>query len=416
MKLYSELDANNNYLRNAKLKGKGGNLLMIDADNNIVASDVEAIEALPLIEADLVYDAKVTSNGDIETELISFAINGSHDYNLAKIKINQTIGLFANGNDEEPTAEITSISYGLYSKTNAIVNEQTIDAEYIDFQSNLADTILELRIVGHNNSYELFSTYELLQRKLKAGDGVTITREVSSKGVFDIISATGSSADYSAQMAWVNAQMAGQLQEAANNLFSVATTAIGDSYWADEANSTTLDVTVTVKFDGANVQPDNHNAIIAAGWASSATGVYTKSVTGASGSVAAQAFNYTPQSGTYQGVAVTKNSTAKSITVKYPAYYGFSDSEIDVAGSFENPLTRITAKLTQTADLNNGTGSAAHLYILTHSTATATQSGNNILQTPQNVTLHGTTYKLYKSTNSAAAGGKFGDVALTINI
>lgn len=416
MKLYNELDANNNFLHNAKLKGKGGNLLMIDANNKIVASDVEAIEALPLIEADLVYDAKVTSNGDIETELISFAINGSHDYNLAKIKINQTIGLFANGNDEEPTAEITSISYGLYSKTNAIVNEQTIDAEYIDFQSNLADTILELGIVGHNNSYELFSTYELLQRKLKAGDGVTITREVSSKGVFDIISATGSSADYSAQMEWVNAQMAGQLQEQANAKFSVATTASGESYWADEANSTTLDVTVTVKFDGANVQPSNHDAIIAAGWESNATGVYTKSVTGASGTVDAQAFNYTPQSGQYQGIAVTKNSAAKSITAKYPAYHGFSATAIDPA-NYSGGLIRITAKLTQTADLNNGTGAAAHYYILTHSTATATQSGNNILQAAQSVTVNGMSgYKLYVSTNSAAAGGKFGDVALTINI
>ena len=160
----------------------------------------------------------------------------------------------------------------------------------------------------------------------------------------------------------------------------------------------------------------NLDAIVAAGWSNSATGVYTKELTGASGSIAAQAFTYTPQSGTYQGITVSKNSAAKSILAKYPAYYGFSATEINPA-NYNGELTRITAKLTQTADLNNTTGSAAHLYILTHSTATATQSGNNILNAPESVTLNGMSgYKMYVSTNSAAANGKFGDVALTINV
>lgn len=219
-----------------------------------------------------------------------------------------------------------------------------------------------------------------------------------------------------AQANWINSKMQAELGAEATAKFTLTQTNTALSRYTDTDAEITISTTVTVKFDGENVLPDNHNAIIAAGWTNSNIGVYTKSVTGATGSVAAQAFSYTPQSGTYQGIAVTKNSAAKSITVKYPAWHGFSADEIDVNNSFENLLTRITAKLTQTADLNNTNSSAAHYYILTHSTATATQSGNNILNAPQNVTYQDTTYKLYKSTNSAAAGGKFGDVALTINI
>ena len=260
-----------------------------------------------------------------------------------------------------------------------------------------------------------------LQRAKLQGTGGNLLKiddnnQIVDSGISASEIGSGTSADYSTQMAWVNAQMQGELQEQANSLFSVTTNASGENYWADVVNSTTLTVTVTVRFDGANVQPDNHDAIVAAGWSNSATGVYTKELTGASGSIAAQAFTYTPQSGTYQGITVSKSSAAKSILAKYPAYYGFSATEITPA-NYNGELTRITAKLTQTADLNNTTGSAAHLYILTHSTATATQSGNNILNAPESVTLNGMSgYKMYVSTNSAAANGKFGDVALTINV
>lgn len=219
-----------------------------------------------------------------------------------------------------------------------------------------------------------------------------------------------------AQAAWVTAKMQAELGTEANARLTLAQTNTPLTRYADTDAAITVSTTVTVKFDGANVQPDNHDAIVAAGWSNSATGVYTKELTGASGSIAAQAFTYTPQSGTYQGITVSKSSAAKSILAKYPAYYGFSATEITPA-NYNGELTRITAKLTQTADLNNTTGSAAHLYILTHSTATATQSGNNILNAPESVTLNGMSgYKMYVSTNSAAANGKFGDVALTINV
>ena len=223
-----------------------------------------------------------------------------------------------------------------------------------------------------------------------------------------------------AQAAWVTAKMQAELGTEANARLTLAQTNTPLTRYADTDAAITVSTTVTVKFDGANVQPDNHDAIVAAGWSNSATGVYTKELTGASGSIAAQAFTYTPQSGTYQGITVSKSSAAKTINVVYPSWYGFVDS-----ATFDNSriseLTRIVSNRTDTADLTNTLQTSGYFWILTHNSATATQLGSNILNAPQTVTINIggftlTNYKLYISTNSAAAGGKFGDVVIRINI
>jgi hypothetical protein len=81
--------------------------------------------------------------------------------------------------------------------------------------------------------------------------------------------------------------------------------------------------------------------------------------------------------------------------------------------------------LQQVADLVNNTGGVAYYWILTKSTATATQLGSTILNPPipnksftstQNPSITMTGYNLYISTLNCAAGGKITNVTLTINI
>lgn len=225
-----------------------------------------------------------------------------------------------------------------------------------------------------------------------------------------------------AQATWINAKMQAELGAEATSKLTLVQTNTTLTRYADTDAEITISTTITIKFDGTNIQPDNHDAIIAAGWTNSAIGVYTKSLTAANGTIATQAFNYTPQDGIYQGIAVTKSSATKSINVVYPAWHGFVDTNnISNANTQITNLARIVAKLTQTTDLNNQLSDSGYYWILTHNSATATQLGSNILDAPQNLTIsiNGFTlngYKLYVSTKSAAAGGKFGNVALTINI
>jgi hypothetical protein len=230
----------------------------------------------------------------------------------------------------------------------------------------------------------------------------------------------------SAALVWADQQRTAGIAEEARAKFTVSTAVTGNSRVADTAATTTMTVTVTTKFDGVNVDCD----ATPSGWTRTATGAYTKTLANAaSGSIAAQPFTYTPPaSSPYAGIVCTKSSEAKSIVVTYPAWYGFVASTDASPGNIIQiiaSLTRRTSKLTQTADLTNGLETAGYYWILTHSTASATQSGNNILRavvsgrefpSPNDIGITLTGYNLYISTNSASAGGKFGDVALTINV
>lgn len=253
----------------------------------------------------------------------------------------------------------------------------------------------------------------------------TLNENAGSAGIDDDVvdaDTTWSSQKLNGPYNWVMQQMQGELYEQAMAKFVVTTTATGDSYISDVSASTTMTVTVTVKFDGSSVDADTTPT----GWTRTALGTYTKSITGASGSIDASEFAYTPESGDYAGITVAKNSEAKAIAVTNPIYFGFvtTNDHTQLASVIES-LTRQTARKQQTANLTNSNNAPAYYWILTKSTATATQLGATILNAPvsgksftstQNpaITMQG--YNLYISTNSCAPNGSFDDVALTINV
>lgn len=163
------------------------------------------------------------------------------------------------------------------------------------------------------------------------------------------------------------------------------------TYVADEATQGELNVTVTTKFDGVLV-----DSTPPSGWTSTGTGTFTKTVQGPSGTqVASGNFKYTPSDGDYKGIEVNGNSQAKSISTTYPIYYGFVDTNIPnnlkvdgVIVISDRNLTRSTSKYTNaSATLANGLNVPGYFWILTHSSATATQSGTSILKSPVTVTL-----------------------------
>lgn len=240
----------------------------------------------------------------------------------------------------------------------------------------------------------------------------------------DIVSTetTWSSQKLNAPYNWVMQKMRDELYDLAMEKFSVGTVAVDDTFITDVVTSTTMVVTVTVKFDNVKVDADETPS----GWTRTSTGTYTKSVTGASGSVTAAEFSYTPTSGQFEGITVAKNSTQKNISAINPIFYGFATTNDQAQlASVIGTLTRRTTRLQQVADLANNTGGVAYYWILTKSTATATQLGSTILNAPipnksftstQNPSITMTGYNLYISTLNCAAGGKITNVTLTINI
>lgn len=208
---------------------------------------------------------------------------------------------------------------------------------------------------------------------------------------------------------WAVQKRAAELQTTADGLWQVSTAVSGQNYVADLATQTTMTVTVTTKFNGTAV---DCNAT-PSGWTKTGTGTYTRSVTGASGSVASATFTYTISGGTYDGLTVSKNSSAKSITVSYPAWHGFTTSNdaADLATVLSS-LTRVTSFSSTTGALHNPLAAEAYYWIVTHNNATLTDTmtGNmlNASVNGQSITSNGITlsgYKVFISRASAAAGG-----------
>ncbi len=214
----------------------------------------------------------------------------------------------------------------------------------------------------------------------------------------------------SAQKAWINSQMADALAEEAKTKFSVSTSTSGTtSYSVDALASATMTVTVTTSFDGALVDCDP----VPSGWTRSGTGTYTKSCTSTSGSaasVAAATFTYTPSSGDYEGITVSKDSTAKSISVTKPFYYGWAASSYTA----DNVATVVSTLTRQTANTGSGTFTTAPsesskfwIVVPSNRTATMKQLGQSIsdvavtktFTSPQNADIVLTGYKVYISSN-----------------
>lgn len=223
-----------------------------------------------------------------------------------------------------------------------------------------------------------------------------------------------------------------EYQSEADGKYSVATSASGQTYVADQADSTTMTVSVVVKFNNVAVTPSNAASKFkdTDGWSNPNTGEYTKSITASVSdndkSIAAVSdIKYTPQSGKYVGIEVKKSSTSKTIGVQYPIFYGFinesatvpsANSTVNIAQGAAAALTRevVTEETTiaNASALNNGTANDAKYWILTHGSAsgTDTMTGTAMFESPISVSVLSNTrtmtgYKLYVSKKSALAGG-----------
>ena len=213
--------------------------------------------------------------------------------------------------------------------------------------------------------------------------------------------------------------------------FSVGTTpTTNQKYNADEQATSSMTVTVTLKFDGNLVDAD----ATPTGWTRQSLGVYTKSVSG-SGTVAAQSWSYTP-GGVYEQRTAVKNSPARSLSAVYPAYWGIYPGDIEHSDRDLTPIVaqlyaqnrRVTQNMpTTVVNVPNNTNEDVWLWIITKGSATATPESFDIsmmeeavddvyFTSPVNgeISLEG--YKAYVSINKADAGLGFGNVKLTINL
>ena len=231
---------------------------------------------------------------------------------------------------------------------------------------------------------------------------------------------------------WLDTQMRAGLDAEANQKFTVTTTlnyqnnGHDGKYEADQADSATLDVKVEVKFDGSYVEPttiahkvgngwtamDKQNLV--AGWQKQSTGLYTKSISGASGSVEQLRFTYEPpQASPYYNCNISaKTSSQHSIQVTYPIWYGFADTNtfannptVSVGNSFTR---RTSSESVNNKVVTNGTGSNKYFWVLTKGSAVVEQLDNvmkpyvEVSVSKDGYTLSG--YKLYASVNLFAAG------------
>ena len=209
--------------------------------------------------------------------------------------------------------------------------------------------------------------------------------------------------------------------------FSVGTTpTTNQKYNADEQATSSMTVTVTLKFVDADAKPT--------GWTRQSLGVYTKSVSG-SGTVAAQSWSYTPD-GVYEQRTAVKNSPSRSLSAVYPAYWGIYPGNIEHSDRDLTPIVaqlyaqnrRVTQNMpTTVVNVPNNTQEDVWLWIITKGSATATPESFDIsmmespvsdvfFTSPINAELDLTGYKAYVSINKADAGLGFGNVKLTINL
>lgn len=209
--------------------------------------------------------------------------------------------------------------------------------------------------------------------------------------------------------------------------FTVNTSPNADvRYEADLETNPGLTVVVTTLFDGVTVDADS----VPDGWSRIARGTYRKTLA-APGTVAAQAWSYTP-GGIYLEQTVTKYSAARSLVAIWPAYWGVypsSDADGDITAVVASLAEqhRLTANLPQTTlEIPNPTANDCYMWIVTRGSATATPQAFDISMLRDPVTgktftsplssLSMSGYKAYVSINPAGAGLSFGNVKLTINI
>lgn len=215
------------------------------------------------------------------------------------------------------------------------------------------------------------------------------------------------------------------LKTIGNQMFSVSTTFSPESPSYDGTTQTSytdsITATVICKFGDSSV-----DATPPSGWTkSSTTGVYTKSGT----SIAEATFSYTKDGNEY-----TKTSSGKSATVYYPAWYGYFNTNVvddaNIINFIKKTTTqRVVSRKSETETIKNTTGSAAYLWIITHGSATLTQSGSKIIGNATNKTIKFTDgtpsssgtisvsdYKVYITNNNVSNGGELTNAVINITL
>lgn len=209
---------------------------------------------------------------------------------------------------------------------------------------------------------------------------------------------------------------------------TVTTTGSNKTFYADEQQSDTLTVVVTVKFNGQLVDADSTPS----GWTRTSTGTYERTIT-EPGQIARQLWSYTP-GGEYGSQTATAYSEARSLTRVFPAYWGIypgNDASGDISAIVAalKDQHRVTQYLpTTVVNVDNPTANDCWMWIVTRGEARATPEAFDISMMEAPVTgktfaspmpganwnLSG--YKAYVSINRADAGLSFGPVKLTINL
>ena len=226
---------------------------------------------------------------------------------------------------------------------------------------------------------------------------------------------------------WVIEQQSRERKAAAQKLFVIKTDVEGETFYADEKNTTTMTVTVTLTFNGYKVDADKTPV----GWIKTAneTGEYTRSISDETGGlIPSTTFTYTVGKGEYEGIILSKSSEAKSIVCIYPAYHGFAigSSAQDLTDSIVSSFTRTASNMiAETYEPKNKTGNTAYYWILTHGTADAVQLTKSILQepilnieftSPIDPTITMRDYKLYISKLTIGKNTSLDGLSLTLNL
>lgn len=247
----------------------------------------------------------------------------------------------------------------------------------------------------------------------------------------------------SSQKAWMDEQMAAYLYAKAVDAYSLNQVGASVTYYTDTTPSTDFSLTVEVAptfifTEGGtaeSVAAKNESVVLQNGWTLSDTNTYTKSLSSA-GTITAQAFTFKPSTGDYASITsdISKSSTACTMTVVSPAWYGYiplanAGSQSDVESYLsshigDSQFTRLTSNVTnRDYTLSNSTGSPVVLVIVSKGTSSATAFTASVpftqytgcsFTSPRNPQITCSGYKVYVGQNSV--GSSPVDYKLTIKL
>ncbi len=210
-------------------------------------------------------------------------------------------------------------------------------------------------------------------------------------------------------------------------VFTVTTIGDNKTYYADQKQTDTLTVVAECRYDDNLVDVANPPQ----GWERASLGTYSKTISG-TGTVGATTFTYTPEGGS----PLSAKTTAKTLTKKWPAYWGTYPSGVLPEGRIDTIAANLASQHRATANVVNSVVNVLDdpnqdvwLWVVTHGSATVVDNtlGANIMNSPDNVAdfaspMQGANfdlsgYKVYISTWPAEAGqGGFGELKINITL